>query len=80
MIEIISTLIAAGILAGFFYAIWLLIVARAREYQLRQRLAVSQIEIKALRGDVAELEKQLEIARRNDTPKDPVTGKFVKKT
>lgn len=73
----VDTLIAAGILAGFFYALWLVIVAKVLESDLRKRLAVARMEIKALRGDVADLEQQLEKAQRNDTPKDPVTGRFV---
>ena len=28
---------------------------------------------------IAKLQKQLEEAQRNDTPKDPKTGRFVKK-
>lgn len=62
----IDTIVAAGILAGFFIALGLALhyAAKARKLEKRQ----SQLLV------------ALEKAQRNDTPKDPVTGRFVKKS
>lgn len=71
----VDTIIAAGILAGFFASLALALHYSAKARRLQRRLA----EIHSLRLQVERLTADLEKAQRNDTPKDPVTGRFAKR-
>jgi len=71
----VDTLIAAGILAGFFTSLSMALHYAAKARRLQRRLA----EIYSLRAQVEHLTAALEKAQRNDTPKDPVTGRFAKR-
>jgi len=69
----VDTIIAAGILAGFFASLSLALHYAAKARRLKRRLA----ELYSLRAQVERLTAELEKAQRNDMPKDPVTGRFI---
>lgn len=69
----VDTIIAAGILAGFFASLALALHYAAKARRLKRRLA----EVYSLRAQVENLTAALEKAQRNDMPKDPVTGRFI---
>jgi len=69
----VDTVIAAGILAGFFASLSMALHYAAKARRLQRRLS----ELYSLRAQVEQLTAELEKAQRNDTPKDPVTGRFI---
>ena len=48
-------------------------------HKLNDELKAHQADSKIKEQNIAKLERDLKKAQRNDTPKDPKTGKFVKK-
>lgn len=75
----IDTIIAAGILAGFFASLAAALHYAAQVRALKKRMADARLALNNLRGQIADLTAALEKAQRNDTPKDPVTGRFTAK-
>ncbi|HRI77591.1 MAG TPA: hypothetical protein PLX33_11475 [Alphaproteobacteria bacterium] len=73
----VDTIIAAGILAGFFASLVLALHYGAKSRRLKRRLDDAHKALASLRAQVGHLTAELEKAQRNDTPKDPVTGRFV---
>ena len=75
----IDTIIAAGILAGFFASLDAALHYAAKAKELQRRLVIARRLCTRLRADIYSLKAALEKAQRNDTPKDPVTGRFTAK-
>lgn len=73
----VDTVIAAGILAGFFASLAMALhyAAKARQQEKCKDAALKAV--RQLSAQKAQLLADLEKAQRNDSPKDPVTGRFV---